>query len=169
MLIAEVLGLDADAWQAVIGAAGVPLIVGSVVVLIVQVRRETDTARASVHQSITDSMIEVDRLFFENPQYRRYFYEDAEPPADGEERVKVEVLAELMLDFLDNCVTQQHRLESGMAEKWMDYVNEVLDTSPVMRGFLAEHGHWYCDELEARGKAEKERLEADAPTATATA
>jgi hypothetical protein len=151
LIVADVLGIDSAGWQAIAAIAGTPLVVGSLVLLILQSRYEVETTRASVHQSITESMLEVDKIFFENPQYRKYFYGGAEPPADPDEYERVEALAELMLDFMDNCVAQQDRLDSGMAEGWMDYVNEMLETSPIMCDLLARHEVKATDRPRERG------------------
>lgn len=169
LIAADVLGVDAAGWQAIAAVVGTPLVVGSLVLLIIQSRRETETTRASVHQSITDSMLEIDRLFFENPRYRRYFYDGVEPPTEEDERTRVVALAEMLLDFVENCLVQEDRLGGEMAEDWREYAVEMLDTSPAMCALRAEHVGWWAEVDEAWAKAQAERGAAAAETASAPA
>jgi hypothetical protein len=153
LTMADVLGLGADAWQAVAALVGLPAIVVSLWVLIGQSRQTVEAERAAVHQGITEAMLDIDRLFFDHPEFRKYIYDGVEPPAGGLEREKVEALGEMMLDFVDNCIAQLDRLDSDQAADWREYVREIVGTSPVMQEFLAKHEDWYREVARSLGPA----------------
>jgi hypothetical protein len=69
---------NAAGLQAVASCLGVPAVIFSLALLIRQVNQQTVATRATIYQNITSTMLEIDRYFVDNPNYRPYFYANAE-------------------------------------------------------------------------------------------
>jgi hypothetical protein len=146
-VLAGVLGLTADDWQAVAAVVGVPALVASLLVLAKQVRREVEAEGATVYQDINRMMMDIDMVFVERPQLRQYFY-DGIPIARFEpEYERVVAISELFVDFMDNFVQQEARMRHQPTEYWHAYFHEMLQSSPCLREYWACNGHWYAPRL----------------------
>lgn len=128
--------------------------IGLTVVLVVRQTREMArqsiysayATAGSIYKDVAVQMMAIDRLFYENPAMRPYFYEGAEPPDDPLEAARVKSLAELFMDFLDMVIVLETTTPPQLAIPWVeyeDYFRDIYRTSPVIRRFYAENRDWY--------------------------
>ncbi len=103
-MLATIFGLTADDWQAIAAVAGVPLVVGSLLAVAHQVRREGKAERATVYQEIVRTMLDIDRTFVERPHLRKHFYRGATIEPSDPEYERTCAIAELFVDFMDGLV-----------------------------------------------------------------
>jgi hypothetical protein len=126
------------------------VLIGSVVLLGLQVRHGARATLASVYQAMNDNMLQINRLFVDRPLLRPYFYGEQELTDESpEERERVEATAELFTNFIDNVLTQMPLLPSNLAEPWRIYFGSVTTSSPVLREFWKRRREWYSEEMRA--------------------
>jgi hypothetical protein len=104
--------------------------------------------RSAVYQALTDSMIRIDRMFVERPELRQYIYGGAALPTDELERSRVLATVELIVDFIDNVVTQAPHLPEYLNGPWRVYIATVMRSSVVLQDFWRENRAWYSDEMQ---------------------
>lgn len=127
-----------------------------VLTIVLVVRQTNEMARQSVYSAyatagniykdVAIEMIEVDRLFYENPGMRPYFYEDAPPPDDPLEAARVESLTEMFMDFLDMVIVLEATTPPELDIPWKEYQDYFVDmyrSSPAIRQFYRENRAWY--------------------------
>jgi hypothetical protein len=144
--------MSTDNWIAAAGAllnfcALVGLIV-SILILNKQTRLSTRAALAAVYQGISDQMHDIDKVFVDNPTLRPHFYADEPLPNDRVERERVMALAELIVDFSDNFLVQCPVLPDEYERGWLVYFKALYGSSPAMREYLLQNGHWYAADLQ---------------------
>jgi hypothetical protein len=133
------------------------VLIVSVILLGLQVRemakQSSHGARAtlaSVYQAMNDNMLQINRLFVDQPSLRPYFYDELEPTEESpEERERIDAAAELFVNFIDNVLTQMPLLPGHLAQPWRTYFASVATSSPVLRDFWQRHREWYSDEMTA--------------------
>jgi hypothetical protein len=120
----------------------------SVVLLAIQLRNGTRATLASVYQAMNGDMLQINRLFVDQPLLRPYFYGEKELTDESpDERERVHATAELFINFIDNVLTQMPLLPSSLAEPWRTYFVSVTATSPVLRDFWNRRREFYSDEM----------------------
>lgn len=107
-----------------------------------QTERTNLAISASCYQSIADQLQEIDLIFVRSPQLRPYFYNNVAMPT-GPERDRVLALAELLVDFIDNVVTQSHAMPASHRDVWFAYFREQYACSPAIREYWATCSRWY--------------------------
>ena len=81
---------------------------------------------------------EIDRVFVENPEFRKYFLEGVDIAPDDKDYPKAASIAELLLDYLDSftaLLDYKHGLISNgilQEEAWKHYFNESFTKSPLL-------------------------------------
>jgi hypothetical protein len=120
----------------------------SVVLLGLQVRNGARATLASVYQAMNGDMLQINRLFVDQPLLRPYFYGAKELTDESpDERERVEATAELFINFIDNVLTQIPLLPSSLAEPWRTYFVGVTTTSPVLRDSWKRRRESYSEEM----------------------
>ena len=81
---------------------------------------------------------EIDKVFVENPEFRKYFLEGVDIAPDDKDYPKAASIAELLLDYLDSfaaLLDYNHGLISNgilQEEAWKHYFNESFTKSPLL-------------------------------------
>ena len=81
---------------------------------------------------------EIDKVFVENPEFRKYFLEGVDIAPDDKNYPKAASIAELLLDYLDSftaLLDYNHGLISNgilQEEAWKHYFNESFTKSPLL-------------------------------------
>jgi hypothetical protein len=128
----------------------------SLILLALQVREMTKQSAlatrstiAAVYQQMNDNMLDIDRLFVERPELRPFFYGDAVLPADAEpvDRERLVAMAELIVDLMDNVVTQLPILPARLAQPWQDFFRGLVSGSPTLTEFWKAWRHLYSIDL----------------------
>lgn len=112
-----------------------------------QTRLAARASQAAAYHNIVTAMSDIERLFFENPELRPYFYDDKELDHKGKDADRVCILAEMFVDFMDNAMVQSNLLESYEWTGWEDYFRDIYKSSPAIRSYWREHRQWYSDLL----------------------
>lgn len=111
--------------------------------------RATETAiLSSVHQSITDNMLEIDRIFIDHPEFRPFFYENTPLPSEPIQRNQLISVAELFIDFVENHLLQSPHLPAGVLAGWRTYFLKTMKNSPALREYWHNCGVWYAKETQ---------------------
>jgi hypothetical protein len=113
--------------------------------------RQTEKAavaiRASTYQGVNSQLQEIDLLFVHNPELRPYFYDNKPLPANWRDYHQVMAVAELLVDFMDNVVTQSYAMPDDHAQVWYDYFECQYHSSPAIREYWKKNRDWYRTEL----------------------
>ena len=132
------------------------ILLATMMVFIAQTRETTKQSAASalatrsgVYQSITDTMIDIDRLFVERPELRGHFYDEELLPDVPLERARVLAAAELLLDFMDNVITQAPHMPEYLNGPWRTYMTSLMESSSVLRDFWEENRPWYSTDMQS--------------------
>jgi hypothetical protein len=133
-----------------------------IVTIVLVVRQTREMARQSVisayatagstYKDVAVEMMEIDRMFFENPDMRPYFYDGEPPPEDPREVARVLSLAEMFMDFLDMVIVLKVTTPAELNIPWAeyeDYFKDMFLNSPVIRDFYAENREWYDPQVRA--------------------
>lgn len=112
-----------------------------------QTKKAAVAISAATYQGVNAQLQEIDLLFVQYPELRPYFYADKPMPQDRRERDRVMAVAELLVDFMDNVVTQGHAMPADHRKVWNDYFKEQHASSAAIRIYWHENSHWYRKEL----------------------
>ena len=163
-VIAQILQALGQICSAIIGVLGLPALVISLVMVRKQLKLAANANRATVYQSVPQLMIEIDRLFVDRPELKPYFYRNKPISKDDPEYERVMSVAEILLDFMDFVTAVEPALPEYDWDSWKCYFQELAGTSPALRLYWEECGHWYPDPVrQAVGLPCRERGAADAP------
>lgn len=146
-----VIALTASDW---IGLAGVVVngaaligVIASLLFLSRQTKAARDATLALVYQNISGQMADINRLFVDHWDLREYFYANAAFDDEDPRRQQVAAIAELVVDFMDNALTQCPVLERHDVEAdWTAYFRDLYDSSPSLREYWQSYGdRWYAN------------------------
>ena len=128
------------------GLAFVGVIV-SLLLLRAQGLAQRNATLVIAYQNMTAQMADMDRFFLEHLDLRPYFFGGKEPPRAADEHDRVQAVAEMYVNLMDNVLTQAPALNrDGIAADWAAYFRDVYETSPAIREFWAEHGSdWFAN------------------------
>jgi hypothetical protein len=125
--------------------------------MIKQTRVNSATLVAQVYEQIASSMTQLDCVFIEHPEYRKFFYDSYpfEKVKNKNEEAAVLSVAEMFFDFMDLLfVLEKMSSDSGARNEvelplveWNTYFKDIYGTSPAMQHFLMHHKNWYHEEL----------------------
>jgi hypothetical protein len=117
-------------------------------------------ATDSLYQGIAGQMLEIDRFFFDQPQFRAYLYGERVPShLKVDEQRRLDSIVEMFIDFADNVFIQAKNLKAesypGQGDLWdsrAGYFHGIYEKSPVVKDFIAKNPGWYesglCQVLE---------------------
>lgn len=119
-------------------------------IIVGQTRFALQSVESSVFSTITGQNLETDKMFFQYPELRPYFYqgkdiEDSDPLAE-----RAKAAAECLLDYYDSQTTQLKKYPSiWRYEKgsWEANIIDMFAWSPVLCRYLEVTKDWYGDDL----------------------
>jgi hypothetical protein len=125
--------------------AGLAL-VASLISLIASWRTAHQAARITTYTGATDLVLDIDHVFVEHPELRKYFYDGEDlSHATEDNRAKVEAIAELMLDCFEGIWDMKATYTPVDRDSWGQYILDMMSTSPVMDAMYEERAKeaWY--------------------------
>jgi len=151
----EEAALMATIVQGVVSVITIVTVLISIACLYRKSRETTGQSAASVHanvsstyQAISVQAMELDKIFFEHPELKPYFYDNAPPPEEQILLERIKSLAELHMDFMDMALVQVNAEPEFVDipfEVYIIYFKELLASSPIMRDFYREYRQWYSE------------------------
>jgi hypothetical protein len=95
------------------------------------------------------NVLALDRIFFDHPELRPYFYEGKDLDEADPLYPKVAAVAEMHLDVFDHDIEyrQQFPKQYYSPQAMERFVHNMLAKSPVMRRYLRKNAEWYSPQL----------------------
>jgi hypothetical protein len=138
-------------------------LVASVVSLLISWRIGRHSTRITTYRSATDLTLDIDRIFVEHPDLRKYFYDNVSVIDERiNVREQVDSIAELMLDCFE-CIWDIRATYSPVDRgSWGQYILDMLGTSPAMKRMFDDRvtQDWYPALRDLKTAEERGRLDA---------
>lgn len=111
---------------------------------VVELRAIHKQNRAIGAQNIGQVMHDLNKLFLEMPELHPYFAGGLEAPTDDEIlRTRVQVMAEMFVDFMAMTLNQAPLLPADHVEGWRRYFADLAKGSPAIQDFWRANCQWY--------------------------
>jgi hypothetical protein len=144
LTVATWLDSAADLGQA---AAAVASFIALVAIWI-QIRRQKEAEQAAVYQAISQQMFDIDRVFLEYPHLRPYFYDGVDASeCTGDDRGRLDTIAEMFLDFIDNVQAQSDRFDANLRDFWSTFFGSLGENAPILAETELRCCDWYPKEV----------------------
>lgn len=89
------------------------------------------------YHHISQSMIDIDRWFAENPELRPYFYsKKSVDEIDPILRERLYATAEMLVDFFYNVYFQRNQLPESASLPYSEWMCRLYQTSPLLQEFV---------------------------------
>jgi hypothetical protein len=147
-LVAAVYGASTYEWLTLgMSVIATAFVASSVGFLAVQTQGATRQAGFNAFQSATRDVDQVMAILVQYPSLRKYFFEDADPSAAGNEDdlSRIHTVAECLLDGLSGGVDAERFSPRPQEAPFRHYAIDLLSTSRVMREELDAHPTWWPD------------------------
>ncbi len=111
----------------------------------VQNERATSLEQASLDIQLMERIMDVDHVFIDRPELRKYFFEGAPTPLTDPERARVLAVADLIMDVADAAASARrhgHMLDEDY-QAWKHALHNYFHNSPAMRELWPETGQFY--------------------------
>jgi hypothetical protein len=108
------------------------------------VEYQISQVRSQTYQAVYSEMLSLDRFFFENWEFREYFYEGKEPPPD--KKIQAGIVAELLCDLFDDVYHQRDTMPPNTFGEWQTYMLFLFDNSPTLRRAMESRQTWYPED-----------------------
>jgi len=102
-----------------------------------------ETGRAELYQNVMKEMQEISRIFLQAPELRCYFYEGSPPPREGDRSARVEIMSEMIVDFMGFTLNTFKLFSAEEKRGWTSYFEDIGRNSPAIRAFWRAHREWY--------------------------
>ena len=122
-------------WVGAFAAAATALIV------FLQIKDLRKTVQNQTYQAVYAEMLNLDRFFFENCEFREYFYDGKEPPP--EKMAQARIVAELLCDLCDYVYLHKNTMTPGAFKEWQTYMDNLFATSPLLQDIFTKRKTWY--------------------------
>lgn len=120
------------------------LVVLSFLAYIVELRSLHRQNRAIGAQNIAQVMHDLNKQFLEMPELRPYFAGGLEVPTDDDIlRARVEVMAEMFVDFMTMTLNQAPLLPEDHVAGWRLYFADLAKGSPAIQDYWRANCSWY--------------------------
>jgi hypothetical protein len=107
-----------------------------------QLRHSEVVNRAILYQEAAKLTLNLDAFFVDHPYLRPYFYSGKAIPSRKRRYAEVEAVAEMVADLAESVLAAEPLVE-GATDSWSEYFQHIYTTSPALREYLANYGHWY--------------------------
>jgi hypothetical protein len=109
-----------------------------------QTRQQNVTVKSANSYATLTILNNVYVIFLAQPALRKYFYDGVPCPAEGDERTRVLVIAEMFCDVLETFLaTASKNVPPEPHYDWHQYVTYLLKASPAFAEWAADHPGWY--------------------------
>jgi hypothetical protein len=151
----------------IISAAGFIAVIITIYLLNRQTRMSDRELRENLLIPLKTQQLELDKLFVEHPQIRKYFYQGEIISEDkSDEYARVAAVAEYMLDHF--AAVMSHTTTDGkplISTIWREYLKDCFVNSPILCTTLEKYSRWYPRELSnIKKEALNDRSETPAKT-----
>ncbi|MET7450674.1 hypothetical protein ABZT03_02035 [Streptomyces sp. NPDC005574] len=107
----------------------------------------SDAVNASVHITMAQMMIEIDRVFLERPSLRAQFYGRPDGKAgagqvDHREQ-ETQAAAEMLIDFVECFLGHRNYMPDEFTSYWRAYFSDLMSRSDAFRDFWDQNRDWY--------------------------
>jgi hypothetical protein len=139
-----------QAWTSV---AGVLIATIGFILVLIQIHELKKAIRAETHGRIYDHAFEVQKVFIDHPEFRKYFYDGVSLQSGGIRRGSLEHaqllgFAELLADYLEHITLQCDNVPPHVRDAWTNYRRTLTTGSPLLKEFLdANTGHYSANFL----------------------
>lgn len=141
--------------QYLVTIIGFPVLIISILLMWKQTRAVCQCTMSQAYQNVVNHLIDMDRFFFENPEYKAYFYDGKDLSADADIVLQTRLLsiAELYMDIYDAMQVQKKFMPEYPWHTLEEYFASIFANSPIIRRFIESNKKWYPPELNARVQA----------------
>jgi hypothetical protein len=115
-------------------------------VVIFQIQDLRKTVQNQTYQAVYSEMLNLDRFFFDNWELRGVFYEGKGLPDDEKQRIKADILAELICDLFDDVYHQKSTMPPKTFKEWTSYMHDLFDKSSILKKTLQDRLDWYPED-----------------------
>lgn len=131
-----------------IGAIGGLLITcGGFIFVYLQIRQIERSIRSDTYSKIFAQAFEVAKILAERSALRPYFYDNVDPQLRSSDISEVNAIAEIVADLLEHITYQRNNLPPESWVKWVNFIQSMYRTSPVLRSHLERNSSWYIQEF----------------------
>lgn len=108
-----------------------------------QLRGLRYSIESSSYHQVQNLMIDIDRFFINNIEIVKYFRNNIDVVGSDENRQKLLLIAEMLIDHFDNVYHQRGTLPHGTYDGFVAYMQETYKNSPIVRHFISQRKSWY--------------------------
>ena len=94
---------------------------------------------------LSNETIDIDKVFIENPEFQKYFFQKAKISKDDPNYAKARAIGLLMLDYAESSLATVDYLHKHLPEvivdkeAWETYFTNVFHSSPLLCDLYAEN------------------------------
>ncbi len=122
-----------------------------------QLRAARKARQIATYEDLYSRMHDIHKVFLEYPELRKYFYEGKHNKHEDAATIqRLQTIAEMMTDFFQQIHLQIESMPPSTAQGWKNYINTIVDNSPVSNTFLHKHQNWYPSNFVKRAEANAE-------------
>jgi hypothetical protein len=104
--------------------------------------------QSNVFQLTDNQMFNIDQIFVNSPELRKFFYDGAKVKKGEKDYEKAVSIAFYLLDFFAMVLIQKGQHGSLVSLGWYDeWMKDVFINSPIVCDCLKERKNWYQAEL----------------------
>jgi hypothetical protein len=149
-----------DLVQAISAALTVVIAIGGFAFVHHQIRQVERQMRGETHGKIFNHYSEITKTLQGEPSLRPYFYEKAASDADDPNYSRVQLLAEMFVDFFEHLAVQIENLPARSVDCWEKTAYWRYDMSPAIQAYLEKNKQLYPSTIyEMIGRGEKRMKE----------
>lgn len=133
-----------ERYSLLVAIVALVLEIGGFIFVIVTLHQNTKALQRTVYVNASFWVIDLDKSFIQKPELRPYFYDNVPVKPGDKHYAEAVIMAELVVDTMDAFL--EHRLGTGqnVHEGWINWMKEMLNQSPILRTYMAEHDSWYA-------------------------
>ena len=138
----------------VVTALGLAIAIGGAVFVYLQIVAVNQALDSQAYATITQGLNDLDKIFVDNPKARPQFFNNAPAPDNEEDRQRVEAIAEIYLNFIDNFYGQTSHLDPShyQFDAWERFFRDSFKRSKVLCDHFEQEKKEYGDEINAIAK-----------------
>lgn len=123
---------------------------GTLVLILKQIKDVKSSILSSTYQSIYEQIVDLDKFFFQYPEYKEYFYRNRKDlPEKSEEREKLLSISEILIDTFQSIYFQRDCVRKNAFDAQSIWMGDIYNNSPILREYVdvTESNKWYADEF----------------------